>query len=297
MAWQQLKLQIDSALLDFFEQQLLSHGAVSVTYLDAKDQPVFQNELGSTPLWDETFLLGLFTTEIDLQPLLEWLQSNPAVNNRHTLAIEALQDQVWERSWMTDFQAMQFGKRLWICPSWQTPPDPTAINIMLDPGLAFGSGSHATTAMCLEWLEAADLHNKTVIDYGCGSGVLAIASLLLGARQAIAVDNDPQALMATAANSANNNIPPASMFTCLPEEVPTQTADVLIANILAQPLIELAPHFATLLHPDAPIVLSGLLPEQAAAVLAAYQTQFTMDDPRIERQWVRLTGLRNHLNV
>ena len=168
---------------------------------------------------------------------------------------------------------------------------------MLDPGLAFGSGSHATTAMCLEWLEAADLHNKTVIDYGCGSGVLAIASILLGARQAIAVDNDPQALMATAANSANNNIPPARMLTCLPEEVPTQTADALIANILAQPLIELAPHFATLLHTDAPIVLSGLLPEQATAVLAAYQTHFTMDDPRIERQWVRLTGLRNHRKV
>lgn len=293
MAWQQLKLQIESAHVDFFEQQLLAHGALSVTYLDAKDQPVFQKELGSTPLWDETFLLSLFDATSNLQPLLDWLQKNAAVINRDSLLVEWLEDQAWERSWMADFQAMQFGKRLWICPSWQAPPDPTAINIILDPGLAFGSGSHTTTAMCLEWLEGADLRNKTVIDYGCGSGVLAIASILLGAGQVIAVDNDPQALAATIANSRNNNIAEAAMIACLPEAVPTIQADVLLANILAEPLVELAPHFATLMLPGAPLVLSGLLPEQADTVLAAYQHHFTMDTPRIEQQWVRLTGVRN----
>lgn len=296
MAWQQLKLQIDSAHVDFFEQQLLAHGALSVTYLDAKDQPVFQKEPGSTPLWDETFLLSLFDASSDLQPLLHWLQKNAAVINRDTLTIERLEDQAWERSWMTDFQAMQFGKRLWICPSWQTPPDPAAINIILDPGLAFGSGSHATTAMCLAWLEGADLHNKTLIDYGCGSGVLAIASILLGARRVVAVDNDPQALTATLANCRNNHIAEEAMLACLPEAVPAMQADVLLANILAEPLIALAPHFATLMLPGAPVVLSGLLPEQADSVLAAYQHHFTMDTPHIEQQWVRLTGVRNRLN-
>lgn len=292
MTWQQLKLQINSAHVDFFEQQLLSHGALSVSYLDAKDQPVFQKEPGSTPLWDETWMLCLFDAASDLQPLLQWLKTNAAVANRDSLVIEHLEDQVWERSWMTDFRAMQFGKRLWICPSWQTPPDPTAINIILDPGLAFGSGSHATTALCLEWLESASLQGKTVIDYGCGSGVLAIASALLGASQVIAVDNDPQALVATDANATNNRIPATVLTSCLPEAVPAIKADVLLANILAEPLIELAPHFAALLLPGAPVILSGLLPEQADAVLAAYTGFFNMDAPRIEQQWVRLTGIR-----
>lgn len=292
MTWQQLKLQINSAHVDFFEQQLLSHGALSVTYLDAKDQPVFQKEPGSTPLWDETYLLCLFDATSDLQPLLRWLRNNETVANRDTLAIEVLEDQVWERSWMTDFKAMQFGKRLWICPSWQTPPDPAAINIILDPGLAFGSGSHATTALCLEWLESAPLRGKTVIDYGCGSGVLAIASALLGASQVLAVDNDPQALVATDANAANNHISPTVLTSYLPEALPAIEADVLLANILAEPLIELAPHFAALLLPGAPVVLSGLLPEQADIVLAAYAEDFIMDAPRIEQQWVRLTGIR-----
>ncbi|MSR10957.1 MAG: 50S ribosomal protein L11 methyltransferase [Gammaproteobacteria bacterium] len=292
MTWQQLKLQINSAHVDFFEQQLLSHGALSVTYLDAKDQPVFQRELGSTPLWDETYLVCLFDATADLQPLLQWIRLNQAVINADSLLIDHIEDQDWERSWMTDFKAMQFGQRLWICPSWQTPPDPHAINIILDPGLAFGSGSHTTTALCLEWLEGAALQGKTVIDYGCGSGVLAIASALLGAARVIAVDNDPQALVATISNCDNNAIAAAVMTICLPDAVPTITADVLLANILAEPLIELAPLFASLLRGAAPVVLSGLLPEQAEAVLAAYSADFIMDAPRIEQQWVRLTGLR-----
>jgi len=292
MMWQQLKLQINSAHVDFFEQQLLDSGALSVTYLDAKDQPVFQKELGSTPMWDETFLIALFDEATDLQPLLVWLRNNPSLQNADTLVIETIEDQAWERSWMADFKAMQFGKRLWICPSWQTPPEPDAINIILDPGLAFGSGSHATTALCLEWLESADLAGKTLIDYGCGSGVLAIASVLLGAKSVLAVDNDPQAIVATRANSETNELPEHSLVACMPEAVPAMKADILLANILAEPLIELAPHFAELLLPNAPIVLSGLLPEQAELVLAAYADAFIMDAPRIEQQWVRLTGKR-----
>lgn len=292
MAWQQLTLQVSSAHVDFLEQQLLAHGAVSVTYLDAKDQPVFQKEPGSTPLWDETCLVSLFDEACELAPLLQWLRANEVILNRETLAVEKLADQAWERSWMADFEAMQFGARLWICPSWQAPPDPDAVNIILDPGLAFGSGSHATTALCLEWLGAAGLEGKTVIDYGCGSGILAIASALLGAARVVAVDNDPQALAATEANCANNQIGADRMTICLPEQVPALQADVLLANILAEPLIELAPHFARLTAPDARIVLSGLLPEQADAVLTAYARDFIMESPTIREQWVRLNGKR-----
>lgn len=293
MAWQQLKLQIHSAHVDFLEQQMLSYGAISITYLDAKDQAVFQKEPGSTPLWDETYLICLFDDTTELGAVLAWIKNNPVILNRATLQIERIEDQAWERSWMTDFKAMQFGDRLWICPTWQDPPDPDAINIILDPGLAFGSGSHATTAMCLQWLENADLTGKTVIDYGSGSGVLAIAAALLGAGTIIAVDNDPQAVVATLANCAANNIPSESVIACLPEDLPDVKADVLLANILAEPLIELAPHFATLVHPGAAVILSGLLPEQASTVLAAYSSEYTMDSPRIEQGWVRLTGHRN----
>lgn len=292
MAWQQLKLQINSGHLDFLEQQLLNAGAVSVTYLDAKDQPVFQKEPGSTPLWDETLLLALFEEDAELGDLLVWLQDNPVVLNGATLAIEKIEDQAWERSCMADFEAMQYGPGLWICPSWQTPPDPAAVTILLDPGLAFGSGSHATTALCLRWLNELDLQGKLVIDYGCGSGVLALASALLGADSVVAVDNDPQAIVATETNRARNGIVDSGIATYLPDAVPPLQADVLLANILAEPLIELAPRFAGLVKPGAQIALSGLLVEQAELVSAAYAEWFEMAPPCVEEQWVRLNGVR-----
>jgi ribosomal protein L11 methyltransferase len=292
MAWQQLRLQVQSGNIDFLEQQLLEQGAVSVTYLDAKDQPVFQKEPGSTPLWDESILLSLFEADADLHDLLEWLQQNPAILNRHTLKIDILEDQAWERACMDDFHAMQFGERLWICPSWQEPPNPSAVNIILDPGLAFGSGSHPTTGMCLTWLDGMDLQEKLVIDYGCGSGILALASALLGAARVIGVDNDPQALVATRDNAERNHIAEQDLLTFLPEAVPALQADILLANILAEPLIELASHFATLVKPGGQLVLSGLLSEQASAVLSAYTPWFEMQAPFEQQQWVRLSGRR-----
>ena len=266
MNWQQLKIQIIPEHVDFIEPQLLTAGAVSITYLDAEDQPVFQEELDSTPLWDSLVLCALFEEDTELGELLSWLGGNASIVNRASLEVEKIEDQAWERSWMDNFSAMQFGEKLWICPSWQEPPDPSATNIMLDPGLAFGSGSHATTALCLQWLATQDLQGKDIVDYGCGSGILAIAAALLGAQSVQGVDNDPQAVLATNDNCERNGLLPGRVGTFLPEEYDSvstpESVDILLANILAAPLLSLASKFASLVKPKGSIVLSGLLAEQ-----------------------------------
>ncbi|MBV56480.1 MAG: 50S ribosomal protein L11 methyltransferase [Gammaproteobacteria bacterium] len=292
MPWQQLKIQLHSDQIHALEPRLLANAAISISYLDAENQAIFQLEPGSTPLWDNSYLLCLFDETADLEALLKWLKQHPAVINKRLLQVEVLADQDWERSWMQDFKAMQFGNRLWIYPSWQSPPDSDSINIMLDPGLAFGSGSHATTSMCLQWLAQAPLEGSEVIDYGCGSGVLAIAAALLGANRVYGVDNDPQAIVATLDNSHRNNIDDAVLTACLPEALPPLQVDILVANILAEPLLQLAEKFSILLKPGGKIVLSGLLPEQADTILNTYDRWFAMDTPVLEREWVRLSGTR-----
>ena len=296
MAWQQLRVQVRSDQIEPLEQMLLDFGGLSISYLDAEDQPVFQKEPGSTPLWDLIDLVCLFEKEANLDGLLFLLRQHPAIEDKESLTLEVLEDQAWERSWMADFKAMKFGERLWVCPSWQEPPEPGAINIMLDPGLAFGSGSHATTSMCLQWLEQNVRDDSTVIDYGCGSGILAIAAALLGAPRVIAVDNDPQAITATIENAKRNNIPEGVIETYLPEQLPIDRtsllADIVVANILAEPLMQLAENLSHLVKPDGHIVLSGLLAEQADAVLGHYSPWFVMDEPVLSEEWARLSGIR-----
>ncbi len=296
MPWQQLKIELNADTLETVEQYLLDKGSLSVSYLDAEDQPIFQEEPGAIPLWDRITLLSLFDAEKDLEDILAWLRQQDAIFNKAELCAEILADQDWERSWMTDFKAMQFAEKLWICPSWQSPPDPDAVNIMLDPGLAFGSGSHATTSLCLQWLSQQDLGKSVVIDYGCGSGILAIAAVLLGAQSVIAIDNDPQAITATEDNSQRNNLDPSRISAYLPEDFRAAnsefTADILLANILAEPLLQLAPRFAELLKTGGKIVLSGLLENQAEEILHRYESWFDMDEPCINEDWVRLSGVR-----
>lgn len=298
MAWQQLRVQVRSDQIEPLEQLLLDYGGLSISYLDAEDQPVFQKEPGSTPLWDLVDLVCLFEIETNLDGLLFLLRQHPAIEDKKTLSLEVLEDQVWERSWMADFKAMQFGERLWVCPSWQEPPEANAINIMLDPGLAFGSGSHATTSMCLQWLEQNTRDNSTVIDYGCGSGILAIAAALLGASRVIAVDNDPQAITATIENAKRNHVPEGIIETYLPDQLPDDRAvlqsDILVANILAEPLMQLAEKLSHLVRPNGHIVLSGLLAEQAGPMLEHYSPWFDMDDAVLSEEWARLSGTRLH---
>lgn len=290
--WQQLKIQLHSEDASYFEQILFDSDAISISYLDAEDQPVFQEEPGSTPLWDNTFLLCLFNTKTDLGSLLNKLRSNTKVLNNKSLNIELIEDQDWERSWMKDFEPIQFGEKLWICPSWLSPPEPNAVNIKLDPGLAFGTGNHATTSLCLRWLDQADVRGSEVIDYGCGSGVLSIASALLGAVKVHSVDNDPQAISATIDNSRRNKVPGDVLTTYLPEAVPPVHADILIANILERPLIDLSEKFAELVKKGGYITLSGLLEEQIPSLLSCYDRWFDMEAPQVEQGWVLLCGTR-----
>ena len=296
MNWQQLKIQIIPEHVDFIEPQLLAAGAVSITYLDAEDQPVFQEELDSTPLWDSLVLCALFEEDTELGELLSWLGGNASIVNRASLVVEKIEDQAWERSWMDNFSAMQFGEKLWICPSWQEPPDPSATNIMLDPGLAFGSGSHATTALCLQWLATQGLQGKDIVDYGCGSGILAIAAALLGAQSVQGVDNDPQAVLATNDNCERNGLLPGRVGTFLPEEYDSvstpESVDILLANILAAPLLSLASKFASLVKPKGSIVLSGLLAKQADAITEVYSEWFEMSAAVRREDWVRLSGIK-----
>ncbi len=289
MSWQQLVFDSDREQAPHLEELLVELGALSVSLLDNADDPVLEPGVGETPLWQSTRLLALFGAETDINRIILDLQEK--LQPLPPWRAEVLVDQAWERAWMADFQPMRFGQRLWICPSWCAPPDANAVNLALDPGLAFGTGTHPTTALCLEWLDAQSLDGTTLLDYGCGSGILAIAALLLGAARALAVDNDPQALIATRDNALRNGIAAERLLTYLPEQVPADLqAQVVVANILAGPLQSLAPLLSRYAAPQGRIALSGILASQAELVSAAYADQFQLTAPAQRQEWVRLQG-------
>ena len=290
MAWLQLIIPTTETEADQLSDALMEHGAVSVTLQDMQDQPVLEPAPGTTPMWSQTRVVGLFDANDDLKQII----ANIEKQLRKKLPDwkgEQLEDKDWVRAWMDDFKPMQFGKKLWVVPSTFEPPQPEAANILLDPGLAFGTGTHPTTSMCLEWLDANPPMGKDVIDFGCGSGILAIAAILLGAEQAEAIDIDPQALIATRDNAEKNNVS-RKINTYLPNEFANKNTPLLLANILASPLIELASYFADLTIPQGQIVLSGILAEQADAVLTAYQTDFEIEIWKQQGDWVCLAGVR-----
>ncbi|ERH53096.1 ribosomal protein L11 methyltransferase [Ectopseudomonas chengduensis] len=291
MPWLQVRLAITPEQAETYEDALLEVGAVSVTFMDAEDQPIFEPDLGTTPLWSNTHLLALFEADTDETALLAHLQllCGGALPEHH---VERIEDQDWERSWMDGFQPMRFGQRLWIVPSWHAAPQQDAVNLLLDPGLAFGTGTHPTTALCLEWLDSQNLDNCSVLDFGCGSGILAIAALLLGAPQAAGTDIDPQALEASRDNASRNGIDPARFPVYLPADLPQQPADVVVANILAGPLVSLAPQITALVKGGGRLALSGILAEQAEEVRAAYASAFDLDPTAVKDGWVRISGIK-----
>ena len=291
MPWLQLRLAITPEQAQTYEDALLGVGAVSVTFMDAEDQPIFEPDLGTTPLWSHTHLLALFEADVDEANLLAHLQLL-AGGTLPEHQLERIEDQDWERSWMDNFQPMRFGRRLWIVPSWHAAPEPDAVNLLLDPGLAFGTGTHPTTALCLEWLDAQDLQNRQVLDFGCGSGILAIAALLLGAQQAVGTDIDTQALDASRDNAGRNGIDPACFPLYLPEQLPPAQADVVVANILAGPLVALAAQITAHVRPGGLLALSGILAEQAEEVHNAYSEAFQLDPTAEKDGWVRISGVR-----
>ncbi|WP_392561720.1 50S ribosomal protein L11 methyltransferase [Orbus sturtevantii] len=290
MPWIQLKINTTNDKAEQFSDLLEENGAVSVTFQDTYDTPVFEPLPGETRLWGNTDVIGLYEADIDTKHLIDSLQASPLFSNELHYKIEQLEDKDWEREWMDNFHPMQFGKRLWICPSWRDIPDPDAVNVMLDPGLAFGTGTHPTTALCLQWLDGLDLQDKVIIDYGCGSGILAIAALKLGAKAAIGIDIDPQALQASRDNAERNGVS-NKLSLYLAKDVPANLlADVVVANILAGPLRELEPHISVLVKPYGLLGLSGILDNQSVSVCDTYQEYFKLDPVVTKEEWCRITG-------
>jgi len=295
--WLQIHITVDQAQVDFTETLLMSLGAVSVTLDDAEDQALLEPLPGETPLWNKVIVTGIYQEDdqdpIDVEKLEAFLKEQlPDAPIRH----EQLEDQVWERAWMDYYEPIQIAEKFWIVPEWLEAPDSNAVNIKLDPGLAFGTGNHASTFLCLQWLGQTDLKDKIVIDYGCGSGILGVAALLLGAKKVYATDIDPQAVLATKQNAELNHVLDR-LFVGLPEEFnaefKAQKADVLVANILAAPLMALAPEFATLLKSEGEFALAGVIEEQVADVTGVYSEFFDIVHiEKREENWCRISGKR-----
>jgi ribosomal protein L11 methyltransferase len=293
MAWLEVHIATNAKAADEIGDELSSLGAQALTMKDAGDQPIFEPALNKAPtLWPEITLVGLFDDQEDMDPVVSYLEQQRSAGSVNGFTIEPLADEDWERRCLDSFKPICFGKRLWVCPSWLTPPEPSAVNVILDPGLAFGTGTHPTTSLCLEWLDENIKSGETIIDYGCGSGILAIAALKLGARVADAVDHDEKALETTRENAILNQISDSQLKIYLPEAFSGQPVDLMIANILAQPLITLAPLLANFVKIGGKILLSGILKEQAEQVSAAYRPWFAMQAPVFKEEWTRLVGIR-----
>ncbi|MGK9067536.1 50S ribosomal protein L11 methyltransferase [Stutzerimonas chloritidismutans] len=292
MSWLQLRLAISPEQAASLEDALMGVGAVSVTFMDAEDQPIFEPDLNTTPLWSNTHLLALFEGDVDETDLIAHLRLLLG-DELPEHQLERIEDQDWERSWMDNFHPMRFGRRLWIVPSWHAAPQPNDVNLLLDPGLAFGTGTHPTTALCLEWLDAQALAGQQVLDFGCGSGILAIAALLLGAERAVGTDIDVQAIEASRENAKRNAIADTRLALYLPEQLPDEQFDTVVANILAGPLVTLAPQISQRVKPGGLLALSGILAEQAEEVRAAYAEHFRLDPTAEKDGWVRISGTRH----
>lgn len=291
MPWIQIKLNATNENAEQIGDMLMEEtGALSVTFLDAQDTPVFEPLPGETRLWGDTDILALYDAEADTNFIITQIKASGMLADDFAYKVEQLEDKDWEREWMENFHPMKFGERLWICPSWRDVPEPDAVNVMLDPGLAFGTGTHPTTALCLEWLESLDLSGKTVIDFGCGSGILAIAAIKLGAGKVIGIDIDPQALQASRDNAERNGVAD-QLEVYLPQNQPEGLiADVVVANILAGPLRELAPIIKGLVKPNGDLAMSGVLDTQAEDVANYYRDELHIDPISEQSEWCRISG-------
>lgn len=292
MAWIEISISVSRDEAVMAENALEHLGALAVTLQDDEDHPVLEPEPGTTPLWPTVHVRGLFETGINRERVIEALRSLPGAKRPEHFRWREIGDQDWERAWLERFTPMKFGERLWIVPGgMQIPFDPDNIEIRLDPGLAFGTGTHPTTALCLQWLDGQDVHGATVVDYGCGSGILGIAAALKGARRVICVDNDPQALEATMDNAGRNDVGP--QIECrTPDSYGNPLADIVMANILAAPLVSLASRLLGSLYPGGRLAMSGILDIQAEEVLAAYREGLCRVTMKSDEDWVLIQGQR-----
>ena len=291
MSWLQISITTDEntapLIADFFSDL----GALSVTYLDAEDVPIYEPALNETKIWQNTIVVALYEADSEAELIHAALFGKFTQSLLNNWQTEVLEDQDWERAWMEYYHPMKFADKLWVCPTGQENHEAGTVCLTLDPGLAFGTGTHPTTALCLEWLASHNLTDKVVIDYGCGSGILAVAAVLLGAKHAHAIDIDPQAITATLSNAEKNHV--SEKISCyLPEQFNPLVVDVVLANILAKPLIELAPAIMLLVKPQGQLVLSGILNEQADSVSVAYSTHIKMNPAVTQEDWCRLDGIK-----
>jgi len=291
MTWLELSVRVARQHAALVETLLQNEPVLALTMTDDADDPVLEPGVGETPLWPSVCVTALFDGGTPVEPLTRILSLVPGVDWPHQVSFRRFENQQWERVWMDRFKPMQFGRRLWIVPGESEAPAQAKHVLKLDPGLAFGTGTHPTTRLCLEWIDGHDFSGETVVDYGCGSGVLGIAAAIKGAARVICVDNDPQALTATRDNAQRNGV--QDDIECLaPEQFSPQTADVVLANILAGPLIELAPRLCATLASGGSLALSGILEGQAQEVAAAYAGSVPDLTKRVEDGWVLLTGTR-----
>lgn len=301
MKWLQIHITVEQADVDFTETVLSSIGAVSVTLDDAENQDLLEPLPGETPIWNKVIVTGIYAQEddeeIDVAALETFIRTQLP---NQLIRSEFMDDQEWERTWMDAYEPIKIDEKYWIVPKWMEAPEADAVNIKLDPGLAFGTGNHASTFLCLQWLGKTDVKDKIVIDYGCGSGILGVAALLLGAKKVYATDIDPQAVLATKQNAELNGVL-ENLYVGLPEEFNEtfkgKQADVLVANILASPLMALAEEFSTLIKSEGEFALAGVIEEQVADVSSVYSEFF--DIVQVEKRdenWCRISGSRKNIN-
>lgn len=292
-SWLELSLTLSAEQRAEVELALDDLGALAITLSDAADDPILEPGPGETPLWPTIVLTALFEGDRDRADLVHALADLVPGMDSSQINFADVADQEWTRVWLDQFEPMRFGRRLWIYPS--TIPAPQefreAVVVHLDPGVAFGTGTHATTALCLQWLDGLDLVGKTVIDYGCGSGVLGIAAIKLGAAHVIAVDNDPQALEASAENARRNHVDDRIEL-YLPDAFPEPLADVLVANILAEPLLDLEPVFRRSLRAGGLLALSGILTGQEHEIIRRYSEHFEQVVAVEQEEWQRVSAVR-----
>ena len=291
MDWLQISFQIEKSQADLISEVLTGLGSLSITYSDTLDDAIYEPPVGQTPLWDNITVNALFSMDVNKEDIEASIFE---ICNVSALTSFILKDRVWEDECKKDFHSMKFGENIWVCPSWESqaelPSD--AIIINMDPGLAFGTGSHQTTSLCLEYLDANPPKNIDVIDFGCGTGILAIAAAKLGASRVLAIDIDPQAIISSKDNVINNQCESIIKTIHSEDEIDFVGCDLLIANILTNPLIKLAPTFAALVNPDGELLLSGILKKQVDRVVSCYSEYFTNLEVSNIDEWYRVTGTR-----
>lgn len=289
-AWKEVSVVCDGAKADELSEIMFGLGALSVTLVDAKDDPILEPRPGEERVWPTTVVVGLFEQGADTDPVVSYLQH--VYGDQYPIAAHDLEDRDWVRVWMENFKPIKCGERLWICPSWSKIEDENAVTVMLDPGLAFGTGTHPTTFLCLNFLDSIkDIKDKEILDYGCGSGILAIAALKLGAKEAYGVDIDPQAIIASKDNAESNQVADQIKLFDGPSK-DLHPCEIVVANILAGPLVELEPNIAELCQKGGMLALSGLLEAQGDEVIAAYQKDFEIDYTKVKDGWMLVVATR-----